>query len=148
MLGTRAARSSTATPAAGAPRRRRKRNAAARRHIIETQKKRWAEFRKQGGTKATPNRKPVSADVMKKRLAALAKARAARAAKRSGTQLVDDHPFTRGAPAAESAVDRLEKLTGEARIQAVENLRAFFDILARWNREAKPRSEEDRIIAS
>jgi hypothetical protein len=58
-------------------------SAAARRHIIEAQKKRWAEFRKQEAAKAKPNRKPVSGEVMKKRLAALAKARSARAAKRA-----------------------------------------------------------------
>jgi hypothetical protein len=84
MLGTRTrtARSATATAAPEAPRRRRKMSAAARRNIIEAQKKRWAEFRKQQAANAKP-KKPVRGEVMKKRLAALAKARAARAAKRA-----------------------------------------------------------------
>ncbi len=81
MLGNRAARPATATAPSDTPKKRRKMSAAARRHIIEAQKKRWAAFRKQQA-EPKPKRKPVSKEVMKKRLAALAKARAARAAKR------------------------------------------------------------------
>ena len=69
-------------------------SAAAKARIAAAQKKRWAKFRQQkaaaaGRGKGTAKtavkarRKPVSAEVRQKRLEALAKARAARAAKRS-----------------------------------------------------------------
>ena len=69
------------------PQHRRQLSAAARRRIAAAQKKRWAAYRtEQGGSKPRskprPSKRPMSAELRRKRLAGLAKARAARAAKR------------------------------------------------------------------
>jgi hypothetical protein len=61
---------------------RRPMSAAAKRRIAAAQKKRWAEYRaKQRRSTPKAGKKVVSADVRRKRLAGLAKTRAARAAK-------------------------------------------------------------------
>lgn len=82
----------TTTTASTPGRARRHMSAAAKARIAAAQKKRWARFRQQKASNAAPakktaagkrRRKPVSAEVRQKRLEALAKARAARAAKRS-----------------------------------------------------------------
>ena len=73
---------------------RRQMSAAAKARIAAAQRKRWAKFRKQqqpDGARSQPApaktaRKRVSPEVRQKRLQALAKARAARAAKRSGSK--------------------------------------------------------------
>jgi|SRR6516164_5213747 hypothetical protein len=62
-------------------------SAAARKRIADAQRKRWAEYRAKGGrasagAKASA-RKPVSPEVRQKRIAALAKARAAKAQKKT-----------------------------------------------------------------
>ena len=68
-------------------RQRRRMSAAAKRRIAAAQKKRWAEFRaKRGSSKPKAAKKVVSAEVRRRRLAGLAKARAARAAKRAATK--------------------------------------------------------------
>src|ERR1017187_8806991 len=75
----------------GAPHKRRKMSAAAKKRIADGQKKRWAVFHAQGGKKATrqvavknaaPKRK-MSPERRAALVANLAKARAARAAKRA-----------------------------------------------------------------
>ena len=63
-------------------------SSAARRRIAAAQKKRWQEFHARQKDAAKPKavktvRKTVSPDVKQKRLAALAKARAAKAAKKA-----------------------------------------------------------------
>jgi hypothetical protein len=67
---------------------KRKIGAAAQKRMAAAQPKRWAEYRRQNapGTKKTAERKPVAPQVLQKRLAGLAKARAARAAKRAATK--------------------------------------------------------------
>ncbi|HKE23213.1 MAG TPA: hypothetical protein VKB88_12685 [Bryobacteraceae bacterium] len=66
-----------------ASRQRRPLSAAAKRRIASAQKKRWAKYRaEQGGSKPKAAMKVVSAEVRRKRLAGLAKARAAKAAKK------------------------------------------------------------------
>jgi hypothetical protein len=87
QLGHRSGKSS-ARAVAGAPKGRRKMSAAARKRIADAQKKRWAAFHKQKAApkatakKAGPKRK-MSAERKAAIVANLAKARAARAAKKS-----------------------------------------------------------------
>jgi 6-phosphogluconate dehydrogenase len=64
--------------------KRRVLSAVARRRIAAAQRKRWAEYKQLKAESAKPTakrRKPVSPEVLKKRLAGLAKARAAKAAR-------------------------------------------------------------------
>jgi hypothetical protein len=74
---------------ATAPASKRRISAAARKRIAAAQKKRWQEFHARQKQAARPKAvktvpKAVSPDVKQKRLAALAKARAAKAAKKAG----------------------------------------------------------------
>ena len=76
------------TLAAGEAAPKRNISSAARRRIAAAQKKRWQEFHARQKDAAKPKavkavRKSVSPDVKQKRLAALAKARAAKAAKKA-----------------------------------------------------------------
>jgi len=94
LKGLRVPSVTTVSTPTGRPKRRF--SPAALQRIKEGQRKRWAEFRKQKAAKATAKKavakkrpakkvtakKPVSPEVMQKRLAALEKARAVRAAKR------------------------------------------------------------------
>jgi len=75
-----------------AERPKRKMSRAAKARIAAAQRKRWAQFRQQKTAKKAPAarrpakavaRKSVSAEVRQKRIEALAKARAAKAAKKS-----------------------------------------------------------------
>ena len=85
-----------AAPEAAAPTKvRRRMSRAAKARISAAQRKRWAQFRTQQHAKKSPSpaakkaparksaKRAVSPEVRQKRLEALAKARAARAAKRS-----------------------------------------------------------------
>ena len=87
-LGGRPKRAAEATAEGAEPQPKRKMSAAARKRIGEAQKKRWAAFhaRKPVAMKKAAPRKAVSADVKQKRIAALAKARAAKAAKKAAQQ--------------------------------------------------------------
>ena len=76
-----------------APKPRRTMSAAARKRIAAAQKKRWAEFHAKepagksvAATKKAAPKKAVSAEVKRKRIAALAKARAAKAEKKAARQ--------------------------------------------------------------
>lgn len=89
QLGHRSSGSST-SPVAGAPHARRQMSAEAKKRIAAAQKKRWANFHAQQGEasakaapkKSAPKRK-MSAERKAALVANLAKARAARAAKRA-----------------------------------------------------------------
>lgn len=95
-LGVRSNRGAAPAAEGEIPKPKHKMSAAAKKRIAAAQKKRWAAFHakkaekpaaaKKTATKKAAPRKAMSADVKQKRIAALAKARAAKAAKRAARQ--------------------------------------------------------------
>jgi len=80
----------TSPDGAALARKRKPLSAAARRRIAAAQRKRWKSYHEQQreapAKPSAQRRKPVSAEVRTKRIAALAKARAAKAAKRAAAK--------------------------------------------------------------